>query len=479
VRPRLALVAALAAACISASLAPPAAAERAVALTFDNALMAFDTGAPQSVSAKPITGLGPTDRAVAIDARPATGGVYIITVPVSSIGQPVKTWTVDLATGAATFVGETAAGVPGFGDILSGFDFAPVGDRMRAISSSGANIRINPASGEHIVDATIGPGTHPIGLAYDRNAAGATATTAYLIDRNDEKLAILGSVNGSPSSPNQGAVTELAPLSFNLSNTADGGFDISASGTAYALLDAQADELTRLYTLTLPSAVTATPVATAVGLLFNGKTEVRGLTILNDDDADGDLNSADNCPATANPDQANGDGDAPGDACDEDDDNDGVSDAGEAAFGMNPGSGDSDGDGVADGADLCPKLAAATASGCNEIPAKFAVAVGKIAKTIGLATLRSKGLAFTVEPNVAAAFLAELRGNRGLAKAKAGDVVLGEKGLKQALGKRTLRITVPKSQRKRLKAKAKLTVRITATDALGRAVTLTRSVTIQ
>ncbi|HEX2060622.1 MAG TPA: PA domain-containing protein [Thermoanaerobaculia bacterium] len=49
-------------------------------------------------------------------------------------------------------------------------------------------------------------------------------------------------------------------------------------------------------------------------------------------DADVDLveDGDDNCPNTANPDQANYDGDAQGDACDADDDNDGVPDANDA-----------------------------------------------------------------------------------------------------------------------------------------------------
>lgn len=48
-----------------------------------------------------------------------------------------------------------------------------------------------------------------------------------------------------------------------------------------------------------------------------------------DADADGVTGAGDNCPAVANPDQANADGDAEGDACDSDDDNDGTADAGD------------------------------------------------------------------------------------------------------------------------------------------------------
>jgi hypothetical protein len=45
-----------------------------------------------------------------------------------------------------------------------------------------------------------------------------------------------------------------------------------------------------------------------------------------DDDNDGDLDAADNCPLVSNANQANTDRDAQGDACDSDDDNDTVAD---------------------------------------------------------------------------------------------------------------------------------------------------------
>ncbi|HEV8574289.1 MAG TPA: hypothetical protein VGR43_06215, partial [Dehalococcoidia bacterium] len=52
-------------------------------------------------------------------------------------------------------------------------------------------------------------------------------------------------------------------------------------------------------------------------------------------DADGDYiaNNSDNCVTTSNADQANFDGDAPGDVCDSDDDSDGVNDTDEPACG--------------------------------------------------------------------------------------------------------------------------------------------------
>jgi hypothetical protein len=73
-----------------------------------------------------------------------------------------------------------------------------------------------------------------------------------------------------------------------------------------------------------------------------------------DDDNDGVLDGADDCQLDANASQLDTDGDGQGDACDADDDQDALPDGVELLRGTDPLRADSDGDGDRDDADSCP-----------------------------------------------------------------------------------------------------------------------------
>ncbi len=88
---------------------------------------------------------------------------------------------------------------------------------------------------------------------------------------------------------------------------------------------------------TIQVGATATGLTPNTGYNFKIVTQAQGgpvvthnivtFTTLGDTDGDGVADPSDNCPAVANPDQANTDGDTMGNACDDDDDNDTVVDS--------------------------------------------------------------------------------------------------------------------------------------------------------
>ncbi|MBT8151138.1 MAG: hypothetical protein KJO62_07015, partial [Gammaproteobacteria bacterium] len=88
--------------------------------------------------------------------------------------------------------------------------------------------------------------------------------------------------------------------------------------------------------------------ATEGPITFTCAVPGTGTRMAIDRDEDAALDGNDNCPTVVNVAQTNTDGDAQGNACDTDDDNDGLSDTEEAQIGTNPLLADSDGDGYDD-----------------------------------------------------------------------------------------------------------------------------------
>lgn len=277
-----------------------------VGLTTANSLVRFNSSSPGTVTTVAITGLTVGETLVGIDYRPATGQLFGLGV--NDATNTGTAYIIDPQTGVATLVG-TAAGQITFVDATGavidlpaagnyGFDFNPTVDRIRVVTNSGLNFRLNPITGAP-VDGDLGgavgsvAGTNPDGLinslptgstgvdaaAYTNSFAGATATTQYTLDSTSNSLFI-------QNPPNSGTQTSLLPVTLNgisLDFTAVTGFNIpsgvrvatsntAASGQALASLTVGGT--TGLYGINL-----STGAATSLGSVGAGTIPLAGLAV--------------------------------------------------------------------------------------------------------------------------------------------------------------------------------------------------------
>ncbi len=161
-----------------------------------------------------ITGLAGTERILAIDFRPATGELY-------GLGSTSRIYVINPQTGGARVIG-AGPFTPVLAGTLVGFDFNPTVDRIRVVTNTGQNLRLNPETGTVAsVDGNINGVANAMitSVAYTNNIAAAITTTLYDIDITTDKLY-------KQNPPNNGTLEEIGSLNINLEG--EGGFDIAA-----------------------------------------------------------------------------------------------------------------------------------------------------------------------------------------------------------------------------------------------------------
>jgi len=131
--------------------ATTAGAATAYGLTVANQIATFDTSVPgAALSAVVITGLQGGEIPLAIDLRPATGQLYLL-------GSTSRLYVLNPLTGIAVAVGP--AFTPALSGTSFGFDFNPVVDRIRVVSDTGQNLRLDPDTGASVTaDINLIPG---------------------------------------------------------------------------------------------------------------------------------------------------------------------------------------------------------------------------------------------------------------------------------------------------------------------------------
>lgn len=212
-------------------------------------LMSFDSATPGTVTTiAPLTGAIANHTVRAIDFRPNGGSLYALST--DSTGGTAQIYTVDLASGVMSAQGASFA-MTGNTSLGVSMDFNPAADRLRIVTQDTVenNFRWNPvanafvqADGDLTYDATssanAGAGLSTAGVAYDRNDNDPlTGTTLYAYDFSNDDLATIGSLNGSPTSPNTGLAFSVGTNTGIVAGSTL-GFDISGvTGTAYVTAD--------------------------------------------------------------------------------------------------------------------------------------------------------------------------------------------------------------------------------------------------
>jgi hypothetical protein len=252
----------------------------------NNNLVRFDSATPGTiVHSKALLGLAGGEIIVALDARPKDGKLYALSNasklyiidpdPVTHNVFQVGTGTFAIALNGSAF----------------GFDFNPVVDRIRVVSITSQNLRLDPNTGT-VVDSDPGTaGTQPdtnlayavgdpneganpdvVAAACTNNVVNSTTTTLYGIDSTLNILVRQGGFEVPPNSPspNTGQLFTIGGLGVDPTEVL--GFDIeTGTGTAYATMVVLG--IPQLYTIDL-----STGAATLVGNIANG-IGIRAMTV--------------------------------------------------------------------------------------------------------------------------------------------------------------------------------------------------------
>ena len=234
-------------------------------VTSTNTLVSVNLQTPSIVTQRPIVGLVgvPAETSIGIDFRPANGLLYLATRDATNTG---RIYILNPNTGSVTFVSVLSVLLSG---TLFGVDFNPVPDRLRIVSDTTQNLRVNVDTGAVTVDTPLSA-AGVAGAAYTNNFAGTTATTLYDINTTAGTLVLQGGINGVPS-PNLGQLTTVGPLGVVPTNAA---FDIVTNGginSAFGILTVAG--VPGLYTVNL-----STGTATLIGQI-PGIGTVNGLAI--------------------------------------------------------------------------------------------------------------------------------------------------------------------------------------------------------
>jgi trimeric autotransporter adhesin len=240
----LPLAAALAG-CRTTEVAEDAATSRVVeppdtfAITSMDRLVSFNHAAPFISSSNKIFGLAADEKVLGLDIRPADGMIVLLTSSGRVYQMDPRVGYADLLSTLKADPTDTSKPFTGLIGSSFGVNFNPVVDRLRVVSDTGQNLRINVATGVTITDGALNvAGVNE--TSYTNAFGSACRTKLYYIDSDTNRLF-------TTMDPNRGALAPIATLDvngtvdgFEIVTTTDGsnvGFAVASSPAATTLVN--------------------------------------------------------------------------------------------------------------------------------------------------------------------------------------------------------------------------------------------------
>jgi hypothetical protein len=208
-----------------------------VGVTTAGRLICFEDDDPGRTRDRgPVSGLTTDTRLVGIDYRPATGNdgdrgdLY-------GVGDQGGVYVVDDRNGKATL--RSRLNVPLAGQSF-GVDFNPTVDRLRIVSDTGQNLRVDVDTGATTTDGGLayppaaGPATGVAGAAYTNNDADpATGTTLFDIDALLDQVAMQSPANSGQLAATGKLGVDAGPLvGADIHSTVRNGTTVGLRGLA-------------------------------------------------------------------------------------------------------------------------------------------------------------------------------------------------------------------------------------------------------
>lgn len=196
------------------------------AVTSEQRLLFFQASTGAIQSEIQLSGMGADDGIVGMDFRPLNGVLYVLSRDGTLYALNPDRGALMVMTSLMPDPSDTSEPFSGLEGEVFGVNFNPVADRLRIVSDSGQNLRVNVETGATFTDAPLNPGSPSVAAAsYSNSFVNSCRTQLFVIDNSTNTLLL-------QDPPNDGTLVEIGPVPGPDASGASVGFEIVSGGRA-------------------------------------------------------------------------------------------------------------------------------------------------------------------------------------------------------------------------------------------------------